>query len=93
MSSPIYNEWVEEERREAAERASGEATYRTSLKVTKAKIMGALEIKFEFVPKLIRESIEEINDIDILDGLFKKFIEVSSIEEFKESLNKAKMLS
>jgi len=85
MSSPIYNEWVEEERKETA--------YKTSLKVTKSKILGALEIKFDFIPRSIKVNIEQIHDIDILDGLFKRSIKASSIEEFEESLEKVKRLN
>lgn len=85
MSSPIYNEWVEEERREAAERATE--------KNTKDNIIYLLESKFEFVPSDVKTQIEAIDDISILKGLLKKLLTVSSIEEFEALLNKIKTLN
>lgn len=45
-----------------------------------------LEVKFDFIPKYVRESIERIDDIDVL---LRKSIEVSSIEELEELLKKS----
>lgn len=81
MDSPIYNEWVEEERKEAAQEAE--------LQTTKRNIIELLVEKFDFIPKVMRENIENINDILILHDLFRKSIKVSTIEEFQEILDKA----
>ncbi len=85
MGSPIYKEWVEEERKEAGMEAI--------LMNTREKINEVLESEFVFVPKHIRAGIESIDDMNILDGLFSKSLKISNIEEFEELLNKAKMLS
>lgn len=85
MNSPMYNEWVEEERKEAAEKATKRAT--------KDNIIYLLESKFEVIPSNIKRKVKEIDDISILKGLLKKLLTVSSIEEFEEFLNKVRMLS
>ncbi|WP_139902914.1 Rpn family recombination-promoting nuclease/putative transposase [Clostridium thermarum] len=82
MNSPIYNEWVEEERKEAAKKAA--------LDSAKKYIVDLLAAKFDFVPKLIREGIQSLDDIEVLDELHKKIIKINSLEEFKELLKKAK---
>lgn len=58
MNSPIYNEWVEEERKEAAEKAAKEAT-KMSLKKSLVEL---LTEKFDFVPKAVRDSIRAVRD-------------------------------
>lgn len=89
MGSPLYKEWVEEERKEAAE----ESRIATLKNNTRDKINEVLELKFDFVAKDIRTSIENIEDINALDGLFSKSLSVSNIEEFEALLKKAKDLN
>lgn len=84
MNSPLFNEWVEDERKEAAEKAQRETT--------KKNILDLLSEKFDFVPKNIRDSIADIDDIGVLDGLHKKIIKVNTIEEFNNLLEKAKKM-
>jgi Putative transposase, YhgA-like. len=85
MNSPIYNEWVEEERREAAEKAAE----KTALQTTRKNIIELLSEKFDFVSKSIREDIEKINDINTLNELFKKAVKIASIEDFQKLLVRA----
>lgn len=66
---------------------------RSPEKATKENVIYLLESKFELVSSDIKKKIEQINDVSILKGLLKRLLTVSSIEEFEESLNKAKMLS
>lgn len=84
MNSPLFNEWVEDERKEAAEKAQRETT--------KKNILDLLSEKFDFVAKNIRDSIANIDDIGVLDGLVKKTIKVNTIEEFNTLLEKAKKM-
>lgn len=84
MKSSLFNEWVEEERKEATEKAEKDTT--------KRNILDLLSEKFDFVPNEVRESINTINDIGILDGLHKKIIKINTLEDFKVLLEKAKNL-
>ncbi|GCD09757.1 hypothetical protein Ctaglu_13800 [Clostridium tagluense] len=77
MGSPLYNEWMEEERKEA--------TTATSQKF----IIESLAERFDIVPKKTRKNIEEIKDIVILTELFRKSIRVATIEDFQTILDKA----
>lgn len=86
MNSPLFNEWVEEERKEAAEKAAKE----TAREAAKKYIMELLTEKFDFIPKEIRESITSIDDVTILDELHKKVIKVQTIDEFSDLLKRAK---
>ena len=81
MGSPLFEEWVREERKEAAEKAI--------IKNAKSNILEILVSKFDFIPKDIRMGIEGINDFDILDGLFKKTIKIEDIEDFRRLMDKA----
>lgn len=85
MNSAIYNEWVEEERRESAIKASKEAT----IKSVKKNLIELLEGRFDIIPLSVRKNIEIINEEYILDELFKKAIKIGSIEEFEALLAKA----
>ena len=85
MNSPIYNEWIKEEREETAKA--------TAKETTKSNIMQILEVKFNFIPGAIKEVIEEIGDIGTLEVLLRKSIQVSSIGEFEALLNQARALS
>jgi len=81
MSSPLFNEWVEEERRDAAEKAQ--------IETTKKNILALLSEKFDFVPKNIIESVIVIDDIAVLDWLHKKIIKVETIENFYQLIEEA----
>lgn len=88
MNSPLFNEWVEEERKEAAEKAAEKATKESARKY----IIELLAEKFDFVSKDIRNSVETIDDIAVLDELIKKIIKVDTIEAFERLLEKAKKI-
>lgn len=88
MNSPLFNEWVEEERKEAAAKAAE----KTAIESTQKHIMDLLIEKFDFVPKTVRESVGTIEDLSILEELHKKIIKVDSLEEFKTLLEKAKSI-
>ena len=77
MGSPLYNEWMEEERKE------------TSTANSQKFIIESLAERFDIVPKKTRENIAQINDIVILTELFRKSIRVSTIEDFETILDKA----
>lgn len=81
MNSPLFKDWVSEERREATKNNSKET------------IIFLLETKFDLVPSTINEQIQGIDDLSILKGLTKKVLTVSSINEFEALLNEAKKLS
>lgn len=81
MNSPLFNEWMEEERKEAAEKAANEAA--------KKYIVQLLSEKFDFVPKDIRNSIEKTDDGVLLEELHKKIIRIESLEDFRKILDKA----
>lgn len=84
MSSPLFEEWVEEERKEAAEKARKDAI--------REKIIELLEMKFDIISKSTKEYITSINDKDILNRLFAKAVKVVKIEDFEELLDKIKDL-
>ena len=92
MNSPVFNEWVEEERKEAATKAAKEAAEKAQKEAAKKYIIDLLTEKFDFVPKIIRENIDNLEDIAILDELHKKIIKINTIEEFKIMLEKAKTI-
>lgn len=77
MESPLYNEWMEAERKETATATSQKF------------IIESLAERFDIVPKKTRENIEEIKDIVILTELFRKSIRVATIEDFQTILDKA----
>lgn len=77
MNSPIYNEWVEEERREAV------------LSSSKQKLIELLEGRFDIISLSIRRNINELKEEVIIDELFKKAINIPSLEDFERLLNKA----
>ena len=89
MSSPLFNEWVEEERKEAAEKATEKATKEAQIETTKKNILSWLSEKFDFVPKNIIESVLAIDDIAVLDWLHKKIIKVETIENFNHLIEEA----
>ena len=77
MSSPIFAEWVKEEREEAA------------VNKTRKIIIRLLVRKFDLVPKSIREDLAQINDEEMLDELLEKTVDIDVIEEFSAILKKA----
>jgi len=52
-----------------------------SLKTKKDDVKSAILIKFGLLPKELEEKIENTNDIQILDEMFKKVILAGKIEE------------
>ncbi len=89
MKSTLFDEWVKEEREEAAIKAAIKAANIT----TRQNTVDVLIERFDFVPRSIKEQLEEVSDGDILDQLFKKAIKVSSVDEFIGCLNKAKQMA
>ncbi|OLS02608.1 RpnC/YadD family protein [Tissierella creatinophila] len=89
MNSSLFEEWIDEERKEAAEKATKEAIKNNN----KEKIIETLELKFDFISKDTREYIKSIDDNDILNRLFAKAIKVVRIEDFEELLEKIKNLN
>lgn len=85
MNSPIYNEWVEEERKESAIKAAKEATINN----LKKNLIELLEGRFDIIPLKIRKNIDMINEESILDELFKKAIKIPTIEDFEALTIKA----
>ena len=81
MNSPLFNEWVEEERKEA--------TIAANKKSARKYITDLLIEKFDFVPKSLRDSIDSLDDIVALEELLKKIIKIETLEDFKILLGKA----
>ena len=81
MKSTLFDEWVKEEREEAA------------IITTRQNTVDVLTERFDFVPKSIKEQLEEVSDADILNQLFKKAVTVSTVDEFIKCLNKAKQMA
>lgn len=88
MNSPIYNEWVEEERREAAEKATKEATEKASIQIARKIMKELLEEKFDIIPRKISSKLDEIENIDDLQVLNKKIIKIDTIENFEKLVDK-----
>ena len=85
MNSPIYNEWVAEERKEAAEKAKEEAALDTS----KRKLIELLTVRFDMLQLSTIKNIKELKEDSMLDELFRKAITIPSIVEFEKLLFKA----
>lgn len=75
MQSPIYQEWVKEEREEAEVR--GEA------RKARDAICSFLEIRFGAEVTGIRENVRQMNDLDVLDQVLKKVYAANTLEEAK----------
>ncbi|MGO1469623.1 MAG: hypothetical protein ACTHW2_06350 [Tissierella sp.] len=80
MNSPLFEEWVSEERKEAVRDTN------------KKRIIETLELKFDFISKNTREYIESIEDDNIINRLFEKAIKTVSVEDFEKLLEKVKNL-
>lgn len=80
MGSPIYEDWIKEERQEATEKATKKAI--------QDSVIYLLESSFELVPSYLKEKINLVEDVSILRGLLKKASTASDIEEFTEFLNR-----
>lgn len=80
MNSPLFNEWVEEERKEAAQKAT--------ISKSKEIIIDQLIAKFDFIPPAIREQLSKVNDQEILDSLLRRIIKITEIEEFEQLIKK-----
>ena len=95
MNSPIYNEWVAEERKEAADieiekakKVAKEAAKEATLEASKKNLVELLEGRFDILQLSTRKNIKELKQ-ESIDGLFRKAINISSIEDFEELLDKA----
>jgi hypothetical protein len=82
MKSSLFDDWMEEDRKET--------TKKTALKTTPKNIIDLLAEKFDFVPKVISEDIDSIDNSIVLDELLKKIIKINTVEEFKMLLERAK---
>lgn len=82
MNSPLFEEWIKEERDEAAIKAT--------MEITKNKIVEVLAARFEFVPEGIVEGLDSIKKVSILNQLFTRSIKVASLEEFNKLLDTIK---
>jgi predicted transposase YdaD len=80
MKSALYQEWIAEEREEAAKEAD--------IKRLKQDISEILIEKFDYITKEIKEKLNTINDEEILDSLFRKAVRIDSIESFETLLEK-----
>ena len=76
MNSPLFEEWVKEERDEAAKKARELAT--------RDNIIEVLTQKFEFVSEDIIEELNNIKSLSMLNQLFTRSIKVTSLEEFNK---------
>ena len=81
MSSPLFEEWVSEERKEAVRDTN------------KKRIIETLELKFDFISKDTRQYIESIEDDNVISRLFEKAIKTISLEDFEQLLEKVKNLA
>ncbi|GAB6163754.1 hypothetical protein JCM12298_29140 [Desulfothermus naphthae] len=52
-------------------------------------LLNALEERFEIVPRAIVRKIKEIEDREVIKGLFRVALRSDSLEEFKSKLEKA----
>ena len=76
MMSPLFNEWVEEERKEAA------------ISKSKEIIVDLLIEKFDVIPQALREQLSKVNDQEILDSLLRRIIKITELEEFEQLMKK-----
>lgn len=81
MNSPLFKDWVSEEREEAARESK------------KNSIAETLELKFDFISKDTRLYINSIDDDNVINRLFEKAIKTESLDEFEELLEKVKKLN
>ena len=66
---------------EGLEKGKQEGLQEGSLKTKKDDVKSAILIKFGVLPKELEEKIENTNNIEVLDQVFKKVILVTKIEE------------
>ena len=63
------------------EKGKQEGLEKGLIKAKKDSIKSAILIKFGVLPKELEEKIESIDDIEVLDEMFKKVILAGKIEE------------
>src|SRR6056297_800527 len=80
MKSALYQEWIAEEREEAAKEAI--------IRNLRIVITELLIEKFDYVTKEIKEKLNTINDEEILDSLFRKAVRIDSVKSFETLLEK-----
>ena len=93
MKSLLFSEWIEEERKDAAEKAAAEAIEKFSKESAKKYIINLLSEKFLFVPKDIREGVAALDDLVLLEDILKKIIKIDSLEEFQQLLDTARAMN
>ena len=80
MNSPLFAEWVKEEREEAAKKAA--------INKSRENIVDLLSARFDFVSRDIRDTIQLIEDEVLLDKLFRKAVKAETLEEFADLLKR-----
>lgn len=88
MNSPIYNEWVQEERKEAAEEAAEKATEKASKQMARKIMKELLVEKFDIIARRLSNKLDKIENIDDLQTLNKKIIKIDTIDNFEKLVDK-----
>lgn len=85
MESPIYQEWIKEERAEAEARgrAEGEAIGKAKGKVEKAQDAICKYLKRRFGPESggLQQIIREVTGLEVLDGVMEELFAANTLEE------------
>ncbi len=89
MDSDLITEWTKEDRDEAVAEAVKEATLIATVNITRKNTLDALVARFNRIPKRIRNRLEFIDRLELLDQLFQKAVLVPSMDEFENELNQA----
>jgi hypothetical protein len=77
----LTEKWKMEGLQEGLQKGKQEGLQEGLIKAKKDDIKSAVLIKFGLLPKELEEKIENTNDIQILDDMFKKVILAGKIEE------------
>jgi|GEM_PF-6490937 len=78
IDSPLFEEWIKEERKRIVEKV----TIEVQINTTKKNLITNLSEKFDFIGTRILEKIMAINDIVVLEWLLKKIIKVETLAFF-----------
>jgi hypothetical protein len=74
MNSPLFEEWVREEREEA------------TINAKRDSIIEILIERFKFVPDNIIEELNKIENLPMINQLLKKSLRVETLDEFSKLL-------
>ena len=77
----LTEKWIMEGLQKGKQEGLQEGLEKGLIKAKKDDIKSAVLIKFGLLPKELEEKIENTNDIQILDDMFKKVILAGKIEE------------